>query len=804
MKKDNEKKTEQNSYRVSIYRIATEIHAFTEGPAIDMEKKLKNHFRIKKMFSSLLLSYGALVMLPFISVFVLLQFWNASTEKYYKEIVDHSLTEGRMAFEKRLDVLHAGAFSILYDSDLSWVSFLQGLAPGDTNITTLMNCNEMLNDAFADSTNYYNYCVVLENGFVFRKKGMCIGKEFFYNNYRKYEEISYDEWYEKSFEATTWQLFPMQQIRTEESAEEAMTYSYPIRGNLQKEGKARVVVQFLLTKQDMADMFSALGNMQGVVYIFDDKGACLANFFEETESEPLTMENLPEEGGYEIRVLDGVEKLVMQQPSSDGKLVFAVALPAEIALMNLKQTERIAWIVLAAGFLFEVILGWRFAMRYSGPIKNVIGNMQRMFTASETNASEPVGGTALHGKHLSEYEYLEKGVNALLDTNQSMRHTLKEKRAREKTNFLMLLLNGEFHTDREVEEEALYVGVDLTSPWHYVLVFYTETGRDQVIRYMEDMTYPFVKAVYGVDAYKIALLIACEEAQPETARRDRRLLLEGLEREGSEQGEQPCIYVGVGRAYAGKSDLCFSFRQACYCADKAFREGNRTEEVEYSRVLLELNMPWYPAGLEERLVNAARCGKTETVQEIFTGLREENFEKRHLSLPMGRMITSNLTSALLGLYNNISENENIMEFVERAEKESDPQNTFRLLEEQFMGLGERMNASRDRKTEEYYDRLQSYMETKYQDEQFGMPVAAEDFGLSESYFSTFFKEVMGKAFSSYLENMRLEKSKELISEGKYDLEQISRMVGYNSSATFRRAFKRAYGVAPSAYKNQKQ
>lgn len=65
-----------------------------------MEKKLKNHFRIKKMFSSLLLSYGALVMLPFISVFVLLQFWNASTEKYYKEIVDHSLTEGRMAFEK--------------------------------------------------------------------------------------------------------------------------------------------------------------------------------------------------------------------------------------------------------------------------------------------------------------------------------------------------------------------------------------------------------------------------------------------------------------------------------------------------------------------------------------------------------------------------------------------------------------------------------------------------------------------------------------------------------------------------------
>lgn len=758
---------------------------------IGMKKKQKNQFRVKKMFSSLLLSYGALVMVPFLTVFVLLKFWNTSTEKYYKEIVSHSLTEGRMAFEKRLDVLHAGAFSILYDSELSWVSFLQGLAPGDTNITTLMNCNETLNDAFADSVNYYNYCVILENDFVFRKKGMCIGKEFFYSNYRKYEEMSYEEWYERSFEASSWQLFPMQQIKTDESMEEALTYSYPIRGNY-RNGKARAVVQFLLTRQDVMEMFSTLGSMQGVVYLFDDNGICLSTVFEsgETEGEPLALEDLPEEGSCEIRVLDGVEKLIMQQRSSDGKLIFVVALPAEIALMNLKQTERIAWLVLAAGFLFEAMLGWRFAMRYSGPVKNVIENMQRMFTASDAHTCEPAGR-----KRISEYEYLEKGVNALLDTNQSMQHTLKEKRAKEKTNFLMLLFNGEFHTDGEVEEEALYVGVDLASPWHYVLVFHAEDGRDQLVRHVEGMAYPFVKAVYVADAHKVALLIACEEAQSEEAGNDRRLMLEGLEREGLRR-----IYVGVGRAYTGKSDLSFSYQQACYCADKALREDDTTEEVEYSQILLKLNMPWYPAGLEEKLINAARCGKTETVKEIFSNLCEENIQKRHLSWSMVRMVTANITSALLGLYNNIPENEKIMEFVERVEKESDPKNIFRLLEEEFVSLSEKINASRDRKTEEYYDRLKNYMETKYQDEQFSMIAAAEDFGLSESYFSTFFKEIMGKAFSSYLENMRLEKSKELISEGKYDLEQISRMVGYSSSATFRRAFKRAYGVAPSSWK----
>lgn len=74
----------------------------------------------------------------------------------------------------------------------------------------------------------------------------------------------------------------------------------------------------------------------------------------------------------------------------------------------------------------------------------------------------------------------------------------------------------------------------------------------------------------------------------------------------------------------------------------------------------------------------------------------------------------------------------------------------------------------------------------------------QPFGLSESYFSLFFKETMGKTFGSYLEGVRLEKAKRLIAQGNFDLEKISEMVGYSSSATFRRAFKRAYGVAPSA------
>ena len=67
-------------------------------------QKLKR-FHVKRIYSTLLLSYGALLAAPFIAVFLLLSFWKNSTENYYSEIMKNDLTEGRMAFEKQLDIM---------------------------------------------------------------------------------------------------------------------------------------------------------------------------------------------------------------------------------------------------------------------------------------------------------------------------------------------------------------------------------------------------------------------------------------------------------------------------------------------------------------------------------------------------------------------------------------------------------------------------------------------------------------------------------------------------------------------------
>ncbi len=742
-----------------------------------MSEKSRNRFKVKKMFSSLLLSYGALLTVPFIIVFVLVRLWDISMERYYKETVNNCLTEGRLAFEKRLEVLQAGAFSLVYDSDLTWVSRLGGISPGDSNVAALRKCNEKLNDFYADSSQYHEYCVILENEFVFQKTGMCVGRQFFYDNYRRHEQMSYEEWVEKSFGAKGWQLFAMQQVGLDRAAEEAMTYSYPIRSGYGQAGTVRGVVQFLLPLEDVSDMFSLLEEIQGRVYIFDRDGTGLAEIGS-ADAEGPGWEDLPDPGDHVTTWMNGMEELVLRQDSRDGRLIFAAVVPLETVTGNLSRSKTEAYIVLMITVLFEIALGIRFAMRYSAPIRNVVENMQRLFSAE--NAADP----------LSDYEFLEKGV-------RDMQYILREKSAKERLNFLALLFGGNFHTEQEVRDEARHVGIDLSAASHCVVVLYRQQGTEEVVRFLEKEYFRSAMACYMVDEQRTALLMAVDagEAGEAEAQGERRQLLRKL----MDYGIEP-VYAGAGRSYADGIDLALSFRQACYCADKARREDKRDEVLEYGRTLNDLNMPWYPAETAERLLNSAKHGKTERVREIFCLLRRENIEKVHLSAAVGKMLVSNIAATLMALCNSMAENEYAMETVGRIEKEEDLERAMGFLEEQFLLLSEKIDSNRDKKAEEYYERLKAYMEGKYADEQFGMSVAAEEFGLSESYFSIFFKEIMGKSFSSYLENLRLEKARGLISEGRYDLEQISGMVGYSSSATFRRAFKRAYGVAPSMWK----
>jgi transcriptional regulator GlxA family with amidase domain len=72
-------------------------------------------------------------------------------------------------------------------------------------------------------------------------------------------------------------------------------------------------------------------------------------------------------------------------------------------------------------------------------------------------------------------------------------------------------------------------------------------------------------------------------------------------------------------------------------------------------------------------------------------------------------------------------------------------------------------------------------------------------GMSRSAFAAKFKELVGETPLEYLTNWRMHKATALLRKGDKKLFDVAKAVGYDSDATFSKAFKRVFGIAPREY-----
>lgn len=88
-------------------------------------------------------------------------------------------------------------------------------------------------------------------------------------------------------------------------------------------------------------------------------------------------------------------------------------------------------------------------------------------------------------------------------------------------------------------------------------------------------------------------------------------------------------------------------------------------------------------------------------------------------------------------------------------------------------------------------------------ERISLEQMADKVFLSKPYLSTLFKKETGRKFSSYLQEVRLEKSRTLLKDTRLSVGKIAEQVGFFDSAHFSRAFKDHYGCSPLEYRKTK-
>jgi AraC-like DNA-binding protein len=92
--------------------------------------------------------------------------------------------------------------------------------------------------------------------------------------------------------------------------------------------------------------------------------------------------------------------------------------------------------------------------------------------------------------------------------------------------------------------------------------------------------------------------------------------------------------------------------------------------------------------------------------------------------------------------------------------------------------------------------------------EFAQPLTIEDVAVrvavSPRQLQRIFTEVRGVGFRTYLAGIRMSRAAELLAQTQLPVKEVAQRVGYRDHSQFSKAFKRLYGVSPSAFRARRR
>ena len=256
------------------------------------------------------------------------------------------------------------------------------------------------------------------------------------------------------------------------------------------------------------------------------------------------------------------------------------------------------------------------------------------------------------------------------------------------------------------------------------------------------------------------------------------------------------LFAGIGRNTDSLMNVWECYQQA---SEAVSYTTKNYIFFPYEFIKKDSNVFYYPPEISTKLIHFVSTGNTPQVLELFNLIHQENIEERSLPVNLLKYLLSDIRNTLLKARFALPR-EADPEAVKVLDERFNEHLTFKLCEDLALSLCNLFHSKEDDNT--LSSTIEKYIKENYQDPSLGLNKISDEFQISESYFSHMFKEKTGVNFSTYLENIRMAEAARLIKETDISLNELYLAVGYNNSNTFRRAFKKVYGVTPSAMREK--
>ena len=260
--------------------------------------------------------------------------------------------------------------------------------------------------------------------------------------------------------------------------------------------------------------------------------------------------------------------------------------------------------------------------------------------------------------------------------------------------------------------------------------------------------------------------------------------------------------AAVTDKYNDLKDLPLAYRTAKRIMD--YKYIYKQYKVIFQNIMNEnhLNKYYYPIQLEAKLITKTLSSNTSEVKKIIQEIFGNDIEQKLINKKAVKEFngllynTLNRISIQLDEMNigEINRSENFEKFLKITEiKELKEVFSKRLIEIcKFI----KENSEIDIRT--IRNSIEKYMTENYMKD-ISLENLSEYLGYSFKYTSILFKKIMGDNFKNYLSLYRIKRAKELMEEKGYKIKELAELVGYNSSNTFIRMFRKYEGVSPGKY-----
>jgi YesN/AraC family two-component response regulator len=264
------------------------------------------------------------------------------------------------------------------------------------------------------------------------------------------------------------------------------------------------------------------------------------------------------------------------------------------------------------------------------------------------------------------------------------------------------------------------------------------------------------------------------------------------------------LTAAFGEPYSAIYEISHSYEQAKQMMDYAEYNGKQSI-AWFSDSGLTTATYYYPLDIEQRLISTIRAGEQDEARRMVMTVMEKNTENRQLSIEMKQQLVGELKGTLLKLLDQKAFLESeLLHALKNQIVSVQAANPITVIQDEILAIVDALCGVIANKKSHAHIRLveemKRFIAESYGDAELTLYRIAEKVERPEKYISQLFKEVTDTNISDYLEMVRINEASELLKTNAYTVDEIAERVGYNSAHSFRRAFKRVMGVAPSSYR----